>query len=66
MVARAPIHRYETTLSTPWTATMRFRTEAEVRTSLGAAGFSVDTVHGGWGREPVGRGDGELLVIARR
>ena len=48
------------------TARMRFRTEAEVRTSLGAAGFSVDTVHGGWGREPVGRGDGELLVIARR
>ena len=48
------------------TATMRFRTEAEVRTSLGAAGFSVEAVHGGWVREPVGQGDGELLVIARR
>ncbi|MGQ5261745.1 class I SAM-dependent methyltransferase [Micromonospora sp. ZYX-F-536] len=45
-------------------ATLRFRTEAELRDSLGAAGFTVDRVHGGWHREPVGQGDGELLVIA--
>jgi len=24
----------------------------------------VDRVYGGWGREPVGAGDGELLVVA--
>ncbi|MEV6348870.1 class I SAM-dependent methyltransferase [Actinoplanes sp. NPDC051851] len=44
---------------------LRFRTEAELRESLRAAGFRVDTVYGGWGREPVGLGsDGELIVIA--
>jgi len=48
------------------TATMRFRTEAEVRATLGASGVSVDRIFGGWCREAVGDGDGELLVIARR
>jgi SAM-dependent methyltransferase len=47
------------------TATLRFRSEAEIRGSLQALGFTVETVYGGWGREPVGQGDGELLVIAR-
>jgi SAM-dependent methyltransferase len=47
------------------TATLRFRSEAEIRSSLQALGFTVETVYGGWGREPVGQGDGELLVIAR-
>ncbi|PZF93599.1 class I SAM-dependent methyltransferase [Micromonospora deserti] len=47
-------------------ATLRFRTEGELRGSLRAAGFTVEHVHGGWRREPVGRGDGELLVVARR
>ena len=47
-------------------ATLRFRTEDELRTSLAAAGFTVDAIFGGWQREPVGRGDGEFLVIARR
>ncbi|MFI7604152.1 class I SAM-dependent methyltransferase [Micromonospora sp. NPDC049366] len=46
-------------------ATLRFRTEAELRDSLGGAGFAVEHVFGGWGREPVGAGDGELVVVAR-
>ena len=47
------------------TATLRFRTEEELRGSLAAAGFSVDMIFGGWAREPVGAGDGEFLVVAR-
>jgi SAM-dependent methyltransferase len=45
-------------------ATLRFRSEDEIRSSLAAAGFVVDHVFGGWNREPVGAPDGELLVIA--
>ncbi|MDZ5446617.1 class I SAM-dependent methyltransferase [Micromonospora sp. 4G57] len=46
--------------------TLRFRTEAELRTALAAAGFAVERIHGGWGREPVGANDdGELIVMAR-
>lgn len=49
------------------TAALRFRTEDEVRTSLDAAGFTVDTIHGGWHREPLGTGtDGEQVVVATR
>ncbi|MEH1012100.1 class I SAM-dependent methyltransferase [Micromonospora sp. CPCC 206060] len=47
-------------------ATLRFRTEEELRESLRLAGFSVARIHGGWGGEPVGGGDGEFLVHARR
>ncbi|MEH0972388.1 class I SAM-dependent methyltransferase [Micromonospora sp. CPCC 205546] len=47
-------------------ATLRFRTEQELRDSLRAAGFVVERMLGGWGGEPVGRGDGEFLVLARR
>ncbi len=47
------------------TATLRFRPEAEVRSALREAGFTVEQIYGGWHREPVGAGDGELLVIAR-
>jgi SAM-dependent methyltransferase len=46
------------------TAVLRFRSEEEVRASLQEEGFSVESVYGGWQREPVGLGDGELLVIA--
>ncbi|MEU4676706.1 class I SAM-dependent methyltransferase [Micromonospora sp. NPDC023737] len=46
-------------------ATLRFRTERDLRDSLRMAGFYVEHVFGGWGREPVGAGDGELVVIAR-
>ena len=46
-------------------STLRFRTEAELRESLETAGFAIEAVHGGWNREPVGAGDGELIVVAR-
>jgi len=45
-------------------ATLRFRSEGELRRSLTGAGFTVDAVLGGWHRQPVGAGDGELLVVA--
>ena len=47
------------------TASLRFRTEEELRSSLRAAGFTIEQLYGGWNREPVGAGDGEFLVIAR-
>ena len=46
-------------------ASLRFRTEEEVRSTLHDAGFCIEQIYGGWQREPVGAGDGELLVIAR-
>lgn len=52
----------ETNLSS---ATFRFRTEQELKSSLAACGFDVENIFGGWNREPVGRGSGELIVIAR-
>lgn len=46
-------------------ATLRFRSEEELRTTVEAAGFDVDRVYGGWSREPVGSSDdGELIVVA--
>jgi SAM-dependent methyltransferase len=48
------------------TASLRFRTEDELRGSLEDAGFDVHVVHGGWERQPVGHDDGELLVVAAR
>ena len=48
------------------TLTLRFRTEAELRVVLGAAGLTVETIYGGWNREPIGHPDGEFLVVARR
>jgi SAM-dependent methyltransferase len=47
------------------TATLRFRTEPELRSSLGEAGFAVERIYGGWNRDPVGHPDGEFLVVAR-
>lgn len=44
---------------------LRFRGERELRDSLERAGFAVEAVYGGWNREPVGAGDGELIVVAR-
>jgi SAM-dependent methyltransferase len=44
---------------------LRFPSEDEVRSSLADAGFTVESIYGGWHRQPVGGGDGELLVIAR-
>ena len=59
-------HHYRFSDGTTATATidLRFRTEQEVRASLQAAGFTVDAVYGGWQRQPVGEGHGELLVVA--
>ena len=45
-------------------ATLRFRSEPELRGSLEAAGFGVREVFGGWQREPVGQGAGEFIVVA--
>ncbi len=36
------------------TAILRFRPEAEVRSALREAGFTVEQIYGGWHREPVG------------
>ena len=47
------------------TSTIRFRSAAEIRDSLYLAGFTVTDMFGGWNHEPVGEGDGELLVLAR-
>jgi len=47
-------------------ATLRFRSEADLRRSLAGAGFTVEHVFGGWDRQPVGAGDGEFLVVATR
>jgi SAM-dependent methyltransferase len=44
---------------------LRFRSEAEVRTSLDEAGFTVDHIAGGWDGQLIGHADGELLVVAR-
>jgi SAM-dependent methyltransferase len=48
------------------TSTLRFRTADDLRASLVATGFTVEHLYGGWSRQPVSQGDGELLVIARR
>ncbi|MEU4481527.1 class I SAM-dependent methyltransferase [Micromonospora sp. NPDC023966] len=46
--------------------TLRFRTEADLRAALAAAGFTVDRVLGGWAGELAGASDdGELIVLAR-
>jgi len=47
------------------TAALRFRSERDIRSSLAAAGFLIEHIYGGWKREPVGAGDGELLILAR-
>ena len=46
------------------TSTLRFRSAAEIRDSLALAGFTIVDIFGGWNHEPVGEGDGELLVLA--
>ena len=47
------------------TATLRFRSEVELRETLAAAGFAVEDIFGSWNREPIGHADGEFLVVAR-
>lgn len=57
-------YRFDDGTESAATIDLRFRTEGEVRTSLATAGFTVEAIHGGWHRDPVGHPDGELLVIA--
>lgn len=47
-------------------ASLRFRQEQSVRDALHEAGFRVSAIYGGWNKEPVGMGDGELIVLADR
>lgn len=47
-------------------ASLRFRPEESVRDALHEAGLRVSAIYGGWNREPVGMGDGELIVLADR
>jgi ubiquinone/menaquinone biosynthesis C-methylase UbiE len=44
---------------------LRFRSEEQLRESLTAGGFTIENIYGGWKRQLVGSGDGELLVVAR-
>jgi SAM-dependent methyltransferase len=43
---------------------LRFRSEAQLRANLTASGFDVRQLFGGWQRQPVGPGTGELVVVA--
>jgi SAM-dependent methyltransferase len=43
---------------------LRFRSEATLRDALAATGFEVSVLFGGWQRQPVGPGTGELVVVA--
>lgn len=45
-------------------AVLAFRSESALRRDLADAGFTVVQVFGGWAGQPVGAGDGELIVIA--
>lgn len=47
-------------------ASLRFRQEQSVRDALHEAGFRVSAIYGGWNKEPVGMGEGELIVLADR
>ena len=47
-------------------STLRMWSEERWRRSVIDAGFAIERVHGGWGSEPVGAGDGELIFVARR
>ena len=46
--------------------TLAFRSKEAICAALVRAGFIVEAVWGGWRREPVGAGDGELIFVARR
>jgi SAM-dependent methyltransferase len=48
----------------PSQAQLRFRSEAELRDSLGAAGFTVECVYGDWDRRPASASTRELIVVA--
>ena len=66
VVTHAIHYRFDSGEEPVSTATLRFRPADELRTSLAAAGFTVEHIFGGWQRQPEGAGDGEFLVVARR
>lgn len=45
---------------------IRFRSEDQLRTMLNEAGLVIDELYGGFKNEPVGKGTGSLVFIARR
>ncbi len=45
---------------------LRFRTVAELRTSLSAAGFTIERIYGDWDRRAAGPATRELIVVAER
>lgn len=66
LVSFAQRYRYPDGSELLSTATLRFRTLAEIEAHLVHTGFVVQVIYGGWDRQPVGAGDGEFLVVARR
>jgi SAM-dependent methyltransferase len=47
-------------------SSLRFWSQARWRRSLIDVGFAIERVHGGWGGQPVGQGEGELIFVTRR
>jgi SAM-dependent methyltransferase len=45
---------------------LRFRTRAELTSTLTAAGFAIDAIYGDWDRKPASAQSPELIVRARR
>lgn len=66
VVTHAIHYRFDSGEELVSTATLRFRSADELRTSLAAAGFTVEHIFGGWQRQPEGAGDGEFLVVSRK
>ena len=44
---------------------LRFRTEDELRRSLGTAGFRIHQIYGDWDRDPATDSAPELIVVAQ-
>ncbi len=42
----------------------RFRSEQRLRASVERAGFRIEAMFGGWHEDPVGQGNGEIVVVA--
>ena len=47
-------------------SSLRFWSEPRLRQSVTDAGFAIERVHGGWQGEPVGSGDGEIIIVSLR
>ena len=64
LVSHTLRYRFEDGTELASEATLRFRSQDDLRRSLADAGFVVEEILGGWERQAVGAGDGELLVVA--